>query len=284
MKHNLLPFNLQFFADEDISENNPEAAEPEEVIDVQTDVDNEDNSTGVKEQEIAAPVQSQEDNAQFAAARRKAEAENRAKEAEINRRIEERCKGTVNPKTGAPIKTIDDYFDAIDAQEEISRMNMLKEKGIDPALLEEAISKNHVVLEAQKVMERQKQADMDKRIENDIANITKINPSIKSVEDLAKEPNFAEVYERWQRSSYQDSLYDIYRIVNFDRLTNARADAAKQAAINQAKGKNHLETTGGSLAGNNNLVDIPVNELATWKEAFPEATMEQLKEKYNKTL
>ena len=111
-----------------------------------------------------------------------------------------------------------------------------------------------------------------------------IGEAAEIIIDLSKDESFIAVYERWQKSNFTESLYDIYRLVNFDKLTTQRADAAKQAAINQARGKSHMEPTATGLNNTKDLAEIPQSELSVWREAFPEASMEELKKKYNDTL
>ena len=280
---NKMPYNLQFFGESDgePSVNTQDVAEP--AAEPTEPVTDGDGGNGEKEpREPAEPVtpQTPEVNAQFAAARRKAEAEMH----ERDRKIASLCKDFLNPVTGQPIQTVDDYIEALDAQQRMNTEQMLRDKGIDPSMLEEAISRNPVVMQAQQVMERQKQEEMDRQIANDIQAIGKLNPAIKSIDDLSKDESFVSVYERWQRSNFTESLYDIYRLVNFDKLTSQKADAAKQAAINQARGKNHMEPTSSGVNQNDNLQDIPESELAVWKEYYPNATMTELKQKYNATL
>lgn len=284
MKNNtLLPFNLQFFAEgeEPTSANTPEPAEPVQEPGNPTEGGT-DGDLGEKVQDPAEPAaqQTPDVNSQFAAARRKAEAEMRRRD----ERIARMCKDFKNPITGQAIHTVDEYLEALDAQERMNAEQKLRDSGVDPQFLEEAISRNPVVMQAQQVMERQKQEEMDRQIANDIKEIGKLNPAIKNIGDLSKDESFIAVYERWQKSNFTESLYDIYRLVNFDKLTTQRADAAKQAAINQARGKNHMEPTSSGVNQNDNLQDIPESELAVWKEYYPNATMTELKQKYNATL
>ncbi len=284
MKNNtLLPFNLQFFAEgeEPTSANTPEPAEPVQEPENPTE-GGADGDLGEEVQEPAEPAaqQTPDVNSQFAAARRKAEAEMRRRD----ERIARMCKDFKNPITGQEIHTVDEYLEALDAQERMNAEQKLRDSGVDPQFLEEAISRNPVVMQAQQVMERQKQEEMDRQIANDIKEIGKLNPAIKNIGDLSKDESFVAVYERWQKSNFTESLYDIYRLVNFDKLTTQRADAAKQAAINQARGKSHMEPTATGLNNTKDLAEIPQSELSVWREVFPEASMEELKKKYNDTL
>ena len=284
MKNNtLLPFNLQFFAEgeEPTSANTPEPAEPVQEPENPTEGGT-DDYLGEEVQEPAEPAaqQTPDVNSQFAAARRKAEAEMRRRD----ERIARMCKDFKNPITGQAIHTVDEYLEALDAQERMNAEQKLRDSGVDPQFLEEAISRNPVVMQAQQVMERQKQEEMDRQIANDIKEIGKLNPAIKNIGDLSKDESFIAVYERWQRSNFTESLYDIYRLVNFDKLTTQRADAAKQAAINQARGKSHMEQSGNGTSTSENEVDIPQSEIATWREYYPGLSDAELKKKYNRTI
>ena len=75
------------------------------------------------------------------------------------------------------------------------------------------------------------------------------------------------------------SLVDSYKILNYGKATAA----IQQQAINQAKGKSHLNPVNG-VATPNEGAEIPQSELAYWKEAFPDKNPAELKKLYNKTL
>jgi hypothetical protein len=77
-------------------------------------------------------------------------------------------------------------------------------------------------------------------------------------------------------------LADAYKLVNFDRLSSIKTQAAQQQAINQAKSKGHLSQTSG-LADQDKTSDIPDSVLSQWKEWFPEKSMKELKALYNKS-
>lgn len=271
-----LPLNIQFFADEESVETQ-EVAEPvtAENEDVQPE-----SETSEQTQEAAEPVQSQEENARYAAIRRKTEEEAKRKYDKI---FAKTFGNHVNPITGKPIQGVDDYLEALSAQQQAQIEAQLKNNGFDTSILNQFIENNPTVRRAQWVMEQQKAEAQDRQIQNDLAEINKMNPKIKTVEDLSNDASFTAVYEKWQKCGGALSLAESYELVNRDTLTSKKLEAAKQAAINQAKGKSHLETTKGVTIPDNN-VDIPENELHVWKEAYPELSMSQLREKYNKTL
>lgn len=277
-----MPLNLQFFGEEEVdaSVNTQEVAEPEdtEVSEV------EEESTEPTEVEESTPeteVQTAEENARYAAARRRAEQEIKNRDAEFARRF----KDYQNPITHKPILSERDYFEALDAQETLKRNEELRSKGVDPQMFEEMVSRqvanNPAVLQAQEVMTAFQHAQAQSTMENDLKAIQKLNPDIKSADDLVKDPSFGAVLGYFNNGL---PMPEAYKLANFDKLLANNNASAKQKAINNMKGTQHLNPTDGLSSGEGGGVDIPADELSAWKKAFPEASMKELKEKYNRSL
>lgn len=207
-------------------------------------------------------------NAIAAAARRKAEAEVKARDEEYVRRFGH----LKNPKTGEPIRSERDYFAALDAQDELQAKESLKENGIDPSLIDNMIANNPAVRQAQAVMAEQQNRMLYGMVNEDIAELSKLDPSITSLESVP--PDVLQMaIDRNMR------MTDCYKILNYGNM-NA---AIQQQAVNQAKGKAHLNPVNG-IATQDNSVEIPQSELAMWKEYFPDKSAEELKKLYNKTM
>ena len=58
---------------------------------------------------------------------------------------------------------------------------------------------------------------------------------------------------------------DAYKMVNFDNYMQFTNDAARQQAINQMRGKSHLQSQGTSVATENDDVDVPSEIMSRWK-------------------
>lgn len=251
----------------------------ETTVDVDT-TETEVDTQGVEDAEAAEPQESEDQepeqpvdvNAIAAAARRKAEAEMQARDAEYARRFG----NLVNPKTGQPIRSERDYLAALDAQEEMKAKEQLKQSGVDPQLLDNFIANNPAVRQAQAVMAQAQQQATINQINADVAELGKLDPSIVSLETVPPDV----IRMSMER---QMSLVDAYKIVNFGQVSSSQQAAIQQAAINQAKGKSHLNPVNG-VAVQDNSVDIPQSELARWKAYFPEKSAEELKKMYNDTL
>lgn len=273
MKKNLFDLDLQYFGDEDTGEEVQETADlaedETEATETETDVE-----TGAVEPE----PQSAEENARYAAIRRRAEDDARRRyESEIgslNQQITAMCQGITHPVTGQPITNVRDYFDALSVQQRQANEQELQEKGVDPAIIDRMIASNPTVMQAQHVIEQSKIAEAEYALQNDLAEITKYDPSIKSMQDLASLPNFPEILDRVTRGA---SIVDAYKMVNFDNFMQHTNAAARQQAINQMRGKDHLATQTG-VAQSDEFVEVPAEIMNRMKSEGK--TEKQIRELY----
>ena len=276
MKNKLLPINLQFFAEGDEPDVEIDDGGNDPVYNAEPEGDLEEPE---EDGELDDEPQDSDTNAQFAAARRRAEAEFKA---ELERRDAEyarRFKDVVNPITGLPIKSEKDYFEALDAQETLRLNEQVQSAGIDPSVIEQMIARSPMVAQANMILETQRRNEADRLIAEGVAEISKIDPDIKSLQDIPQE-QMPRIIERVKAGL---SLSDAYKIENMDKLIGKSNDAATQRAINNAKNKNHLNTHSG-ISDNENLQEIPSEALEAWKMAYPELSYKELRKKYNDTL
>lgn len=263
-----IPMNLQIFAGGEV----PEAADP--VLD-------EVYSVGVKEAEEPAGVEVQEpaepvidENARFAAARREAE----RKVNSMNQRVAERFGNYTNPITGKPITTLDEYFDALDAQEHLNTRQQMQEKGVDPELIDRAIKNNPLMRQAENAIREMNLQRGNQELNRQIAEISTFYPEVKTLEDITKMETFP-AFDSYVKNGM--GITEAFKLANFDVLMQRGSAASKQAAINAAKGKSHMTPVGGASAPEG-LAEIPREEISKWREFFPNATAKELREKYNR--
>ena len=279
-----MKYNLQFFAEEDVSE---EVVDPQTEDDYEESYDDYEEPKEEPEEPEEKPVQSPEENARYAAARREERARREAVEAEkamLDAQFAEQFGNYTNPITGEPIRSAQDYFDALTAQKQMAEANkQMQEQGtITPELINQMVESSPLGRKVQQVLAHQQEMEQLQMIDNELAIIHEIDPSITTASDLANVENFAEIESYWKRGY---AISDAFKLANFGKVSKQSIEAAKQAAINQAKSTSHLESTSGvhDDAGND-LVDIPANELAKWKEYYPELSAKELKAKYNHSL
>lgn len=82
--------------------------------------------------------------------------------------------------------------------------------------------------------------------------IQSVDPAVKSLADLRSQPEFGR-FDRLVKSGM--AISDAYKLACFDRLGRQQAAAARQAAINDARAKEHLAPVGGGQAAEDGLTD-----------------------------
>ena len=237
-----------------------EATETDEITEEegQPAAEAEEDAQGA-ERDSGTKGQTREENAKFAAARRKAEKErDDAIAAEREKSAREKDEliarmgklGMKNPYTGEPMRTVAD-LEAYEAQrQEKAKEKYMKDNGLSPEqyqaqveALPEVQQARKTQQEAQAALDAQKQAAMEAQIAREIAEVGQMNPAIRSAEDLAKDPQYETLLQYLEKGL---SIPEAYRLTHFDEL---RAGAGRQKAINQA-GKAHLTSTRGRGTGN----------------------------------
>ena len=277
-KELLLPMKLQFFAEgegETVSETTQEAAAPE----TETTVETTDNGEGATEEVTEPQPQSAETNRAFADMRRRMDAAE-SSAADLDAQFASQFGQYTNPETGQPIRNASDYIAAMAAQERVKAREELKANNINPELIDNLIANSPIVRQAQAATNELNNYRAQQQLESDYKKIMEIDPTVHSQEDILNDPSMDLIL---QKVSSGMSLVDAYKIVNFDRLKSSTVGAAKQAAINSVKGKNHL-ATGAALNVDDGSEDIPAAQLEMYKETFPDKTIKEIKALYNKAL
>lgn len=276
----LLAMNLQFFAEdaddysEDVGANEQDPAELADEVD-----DAEQSDEGVNEEVTDPQFDTDRANAAFASMRRELEAARR-QQAEIDSLYARQYGGYANPETGQPITSARDYFEAMAAQERMQVRAQLQENNIDPTVIDSMIANSPAVREARAVTAELNSIRASQMMNDDFKKVLSLDTTMSSEDDIVNDPSYDTVVGYVQ--SHPGVRFDeAYKLINFDRLANSKGTAAKQAAINEIKGKNHL-STGAAVNINSTAEDIPESLLETYKESFPGRSLKELKALYNK--
>ena len=126
-------------------------------------------------------------------------------------------------------------------------------------------------------------------LERQLAEISKLDPSIKTLEDLRAKPwceDMAKALNARQFGTDEGRLLRAYKVYAQEEIINARlADARKagrQEALNQQAGKEHLaparDRTGAGLP------EVPKETLTAYQQLMPGLTYEQYQKEYARTL
>ena len=184
--------------------------------------------------------------------------------------VTERFGHLTNPATGNPIRSMDDYFAALDAQADIQRRQSLQQKGIDPKILDDAINNSPVIKQAKEAIQAQREADGQRQFNEQMRQITALDGEFRTLGDLRNAPEF-DAFNQLVMSNVD--MVSAFKAAFFDRLTAKKSAAATQAAINTAKGKDHLAPIGGGNEASDGLTD---DIIAEYRKFNPKWTREQI--------
>ena len=265
-------------------------AEGEEDTADTGDGGDENNGEGAADESV---VQDPKERARFAAARRKAEAERdaavkKAKEeaaVELQRAVDEAfaLTGITNPYTGQPIRSKAEYEAYRTQAAEDRRDKLLRKSGMTEAEYKEFVDDLPEVKAARAAKEQAdaaaqtaREAAARQKVDEQLTEIAKFDPSVKTLADLAKTENYPKVYEMVKKGY---DLADAYKLANFDAVRQSTAEVTRQAAMNAAAGKGHLSGTSSRGVG---TVSVPADVKEMYRMFDPDATDAEIQKHYNR--
>ena len=241
-----------------------------------------ENDAGEKETEVAE--QSAEENARQAAARRKRERDAAIEQARqeerqnAQRSLDEAIAllGQTNPYTGKAVTTKAEW-DEWKAQEAKEKSKEVAESaGMSATEFDNFINNLPIVRNAQQAVAEASKEKQRVLLDQQLTEIGKLDPSIKTVDDLRKRPEYPQIYASVQRGN---SIVDAFKLANFDVLTQQRAEASRQAALNSANSKEHMAPTQTRGSG---AITVPNDVKEMYRIFNPKATDAEIQAHYNK--
>lgn len=264
-------------------ENSQDFAEPEHES---------EEAEGAEEEASLPETQPPEERARYAAARRKAEAERDAAVARARqeaqqaaqRQVDEfiRQSGMTDPYTGKPITTKAEYDAYRQRFESERKAEVMRKSGMSDEQFRQFVQALPEVREAQQAKQaaedaarqaREQQARV--RVDEQIREIAKLDPSITKLEDLQRMESYPRFYELVKKGN---TLVDAFWLANREQLQQSTAEASRQAARNSAQSKQHMATTTSRGAGS---VPVPAEVKAAYRELNPNATDAEISKHYN---
>lgn len=245
--------------------------------------------------EQEAPKEKPEDKPYNAAETELAEKSEQARQAAFDRAAQARVDkiyadmfaNQANPFTGRPITNEAEYLAFKAAQAQKAQEDALKESGIQPdviaQMVDSRVAQHPAIAAAQQAAAAARaqqaqaaEAAANEAIRAEIAKISAIDPSVKTLEDIGKMPT-ADAFNRYVRQGVP--LEDAFWLANRKDIEQKRLAAAKQTAINQARSKQGLDSGAGSGGAG---VSVPAEQAAAYREVFPDATDEEIQKSWVK--
>ncbi len=262
---------------EEKGENGQEIAEPAAKEDAEPAA--EEHSEAAEEDS----AQSREDNARFAAARRKAEREKAAAiealKAENDREWETffAKANLTNTFTGAPIRTREDFSKWSDAFEEDRAKTVRAKTGMSEEEFDQFIQSRPEIRAAHEAQQRAQERLDDLRMQRQLAEISEMNPEIKTWDDLRADEKFSEIREKVRTSKM--SIADAYRLAHQQELIEKAVERAKISERRSAAGKTHMTAT--HTRGTAESA-VPEDVKAEYLRFLPGATPEEIQKHWNR--
>ena len=194
--------------------------------------------------------------------------------------------GLKNTFTGEPITNMD-QFQQWNAKFEETRLQRELQSGkLTVEGLHQAMEQHPTIQQAQQLIQQnqaqqaeQQRAAQQAKIEGELAEIAKIDPSIKGVADLLQMPT-ASQFRGFVAKGY--GFLDAFKLSNMEAITNAKAEAVKQEAMNNARGKDHLRATGNGRG--TGAASVPPQQMALFRQMNPGASDADIQKFYNNYL
>lgn len=241
---------------------------------------------GQKETDGQRQEMSPEERHRQAAARRAREEQARAaaEQARVDKVYADMFRGQVNPYTGKPILTESDFISYQAERERRQQTEQLQQAGIDPGTIQGIVDQRlkpfqdrlqQAELSAMQEKARAVNQQAEQSIQASLRNISAVDPSIKTLGDIAAMPTAAKFNDLVQKGI---GLEDAFYLANRQAIDAKRAAAAKAAALNGAASRQHLnpvQNGGGELP-----VEVPQGVVDAYRAIMPDATDAEIRKAY----
>lgn len=192
--------------------------------------------------------------------------------------------GLKNTITGELITTMEQFNAWEQAFRTAKAESELKAGKLSKDTLDDLISQHPTVQAAAQVVKEsedaKRQAENEAarvRVNSDIQKISQLDPKIQSMEDILALPTAPAFYDYVQKKGL--SVFDAFYLANRENLESTRAEAARQQALTNARGKDHL-TAAGNGRGSGAMF-VPADEMAMFRLFDPGAKESDIQAYYN---
>lgn len=230
-----------------------------------------------------------EERSVWAARRRRWEERDRqaieeAAQARVDQVYADIFKGQINPVTGKPIASEADYKAVLAERERLQQQEQLQKAGIDPKTIQSMVEQQMAPMRQQletaqlaAIQEKARNANarMEAALTAELQKVTAMDPSIKTVQDIAAMPT-AQKFNRYVDMGL--GIEEAFYLANRAEIDERRMAAARVAMQEQMAGKGHLNPVAAS--GTKAPVTVPRGVVETYRAMFPDATDAEIQKAY----
>jgi cell fate (sporulation/competence/biofilm development) regulator YlbF (YheA/YmcA/DUF963 family) len=231
-----------------------------------------DGETETSEVAERKPRQSQEDNARFADRRRKQELDALRQE---KRQRDEWVKANFGASHG--ITTWEQYAQAVEAENKRKVDDGLREKGLDPELIRQALRSDPEFQQIKRENDEFKRERTSQTLLSQFTELTQEFPHIKEVSDVDDA-----TWQKFNASNGALTLTEAYVAAHRKELKDTLRSEGEKQARSKIGSKDHLGTEKSGSGGFEPDVTIPPERIKSWRQMFPGITLAQIKQKERK--
>lgn len=183
--------------------------------------------------------------------------------------------GILDPYTQKPVSSLEDLRAYREHFESDRKREFQEGHGMTEEQYQAYVNDLPEVKAAREAAQKAAAEGAKARLDQDLQELSKLDPQIKGLEDLAQRPEYSQLCQLVYKGL---SLPQAYKLVYFDQLTDRAAQAAKQGAINSVNGKEHLQR---SAARGEGAVPVPAGVAEEYRMLMPNATEAEIQAHYN---
>lgn len=192
--------------------------------------------------------------------------------------------GLTDPSTGKPIETMEQFNTWHQSAQLAAVQKDLKAGKLTPQSMEQLIENSPTMLRAKQQLDaaetaaKQARAEQHKQLlQNELAEIRKLNPKINSLNDILA----METGQEWARyvNEHNLSYVQAYRLANQDSLLAQARQVADAGAQIRSSGKSHLKP---DAVRGQTAVEVPKKIMDMYRLFQPGWTEAQIQQDYQK--
>lgn len=188
--------------------------------------------------------------------------------------------GLKDPKTGQPVTTMEQLTAYQQAKLQAKAEQDLKDGKLSPEVVQSVVMASP---EMQAILQNAKQSqesaevqDFTARREMELAEIRRLNPEIKTLDDIIRMDTGADFAELVRKGC---SFVQAYKTANFDAIMQKNRAAGEQRARNAAMSQAHMRGTPGNQA---EALVVPQQVKEMYRRFNPDITDEEIARDYRK--
>ncbi|MEG1491619.1 MAG: hypothetical protein RR394_05140, partial [Oscillospiraceae bacterium] len=192
-----------------------------------------------------------------------------------------------DPFTGKIITNKAEYDAYIRARDDAEIKVGLENAGLERSAIDALISNHPDIIKARELAaksaaetERAQSLSAEEHAKAELALITKMDPGIKTIEDLRASDTYEAVYAKVRDNGL--TISEAFRIINADAIEQRKINAALQQQLNTARGKEHL--AGADQGHGSGGIVMPEKVRRGYQAAFPGLSAEALQQKYERLI